>query len=203
MDVKLTEQDKDNLEEHYPKLNCNLRSSVVWGTLDLSCSYDKKADQLVYDNSGCNYIEDNYEIRIDFNKKKHFNLPMVLEESRKIVSHAISLDMESTEFHVEEDGSCCLGIFPNNIWKGTVDFISHKIIPFLYWQSHVRIYGKQPWKGYSHGADGIREAMTLSAKEAGKNRNRSCPCRSGRKYKRCCLRRDEVLKTLLLKSREA
>ncbi|MBI9108665.1 MAG: SEC-C domain-containing protein [Spirochaetales bacterium] len=98
--------------------------------------------------------------------------------------------------------SCCLGIFPKYKWVGVTQFIKDKVIPFFYWQSYRRLIGEEPWRGFAHGRDGILEAMMQSPNEItkGNNRNLPCPCGSGRKYKKCCLRRDEHLKWVLNKN---
>jgi hypothetical protein len=197
MDIMLTEQDRKEVLHQYPTLNCSLPRQLIWGTLGFGCSFGSKTQEIVHDNSFANYIEDCYEVRINFKLKDRFGFPMVFEDSEIIKNFADSNNIELNDLHVtpEENNCCCLGVFPEYQWIGAAPFIGDKIIPFFYWQSHRRIYGKEPWKGYSHGNDGLIEAMTLPPNDAfkGTNRNKSCPCGSGQKYKKCCLRRDTII----------
>lgn len=201
MVIKLTEQDQQDLIQNYPKLNCSLLRGVIWGTLDIDCSYDDKMQEIVNGNSSKHHISDSYEIRIDFNQFDTFGYPKVFEESGFIMAFAEKHKIKLEDLHVNEndDQSCCLGIFPEYRWQGTLPYIQDKVVPYFYWQSYRRIYGEAPWKGYSHGKKGIKEAMTLSPREAssGRSRNISCTCGSGRKYKKCCMRRDIILKKKL------
>lgn len=66
MAILLTTQDIQELRKYYPKLNCCLERGVVWGTLEIACSFDLGEQELVWDDSASDYISDSYEIRIDF-----------------------------------------------------------------------------------------------------------------------------------------
>lgn len=199
----LTARDQQELAKVYPRLNCSLPRAVIWGTLDFACSYDVETRQLVHSNSFDNYLEDDYEIRIDFNRSDYFGFPSVFEESERILKFAEDESISYDELHINkgDDFSCCLGIFPEYKYDGAVKYIQDKLIPFFYWQSYRRVYGKEPWKGLAHGDRGIREAMTRPVKEVekGKYRNRPCPCEKQpiRKYKDCCFLRDQRLKRYL------
>ena len=171
--------------------------------MEFFCSYNEVAQEIVHDNSFGNYILDSYEIRIDFNQADNFGFPKVFEESEIIRSFADDCKIKLEDLHVNKDDadSCCLGIFPEYQWHGASAFIRDKVIPFFYWQSHRRIYGKEPWKGYAHGNSGIEEAMTMPPAQSSKrrSRNKPCPCGKGRKYKKCCMRRDAILRSKLSK----
>ena len=201
MVIALTMQDQQDLDQHYPALNCSLKRGLVWGTLSIACSFDQCRRELVYDNSASNYICDDYEIRIDFNQFNSFGFPKVYEVSGIIKRFAedSSIKLEDLHLNKDDDNSCCLGIFPEYLWQGTSAYIRDKIVPFLYWQSHRRIYGKEPWKAYAHGSEGIKEAMVLPPSQCSKgaSRNIKCPCGSGQKYKKCCMNRDVILKSKL------
>lgn len=197
MEILLTEKEKYQIEESFPELNCSLSRKEIWGTLKFNRGYDECNEELIHTNEYNNLIKDSYEIRIDFKQNDTFKFPKVFEESGKIAGLAKKYGISVFELHCNADvnNSCCLGVFPEYQWKGTVSYINEKIIPFFYWQSHKRIFNKEPWSGRSHGRDGIFEAMTLKPREIrkGKNRNRLCPCESGKKYKRCCKTKDELL----------
>ena len=201
MVIALTEQDQQILNKSYPSLNCSLKRSVVWGSLFFACSFDHVKQELVYDDSATDYIRDSYEIQIDFNQFDTFGFPKVYEESGTIKKFAQDNGIKLEDLHInkDDDNSCCLGIFPEYQWYGVSDYIRDKVIPFFYWQSYRRINSKEPWKGASHGNAGIREAMVLTPEQSSKgaSRNIKCPCGSGRKYKKCCMSRDSILKSKL------
>lgn len=203
MAIELTEQDQRDLALNYPKLNCSLPRRVIWGTLDIDCTYDYEMQEIVYENSSEYHISDSYEIRIDFSQTDTFGFPQVFEESGFIRTFAKEHKIKPEDLHINKNGTgnCCLGIFPEYQWQGALRYIQDKIVPYFYWQSYRRIYGEEPWKGYSHGRKGIEEAMCLSPRECskGSSRNILCPCGSGQKYKKCCRERDIILKTELSK----
>ncbi len=201
MAITLTPQDRQALAICYPKLNCSLLRRTIWGTLDVAHSFDQDKKEIIHDNSASNYICDSYEIRIEFTLPDKFGFPKVYEESGIIRRFAQEhgIDLEDLHLNKEDDDSCCLGIFPEYQWQGVAAYIRDKVVPFFYWQSYRRVNGKSPWESYSHGNSGIVEAMTMSLPNVakGRSRNKICPCGSGRKYKKCCLGRDEILKSKL------
>ncbi len=201
MVIALTEQDQQTLNESYPTLNCSLKRGVVWGSLSFACSFDQCAQELVYDDSAANFINDCYEIRIDFNQSDTFGFPKVFEDSGFIKKFANDRGIKLEDLHINknDDDSCCLGIFPEYQWQDALAYIREKVVPFFYWQSYRRINGKEPWKAYSHGNVGIKEAMSLPPSQCSKgcSRNIKCPCGSGLKYKKCCMVRDAILKSKL------
>ncbi len=199
MVIALTEHDQQALNESYPTLNCSLKRGVVWGSLSFACSLDQDTQELVYDDSSTAFINDSYEIRIDFNHADTFGFPKVYEESGFIKKFANDCGISLEDLHInkDDDDSCCLGIFPEYQWHGVSAFLRDKVIPFFFWQSYRRINGQEPWKAYSHGNAGIQEAMTLTSSQNSKgcSRNQKCPCGSGKKYKKCCMGRDAILKS--------
>ena len=201
MAVTLKSLDQQDLAQRYPKLNCSLKRGVVWGTIDIACSFDRSTQELVYDDTASSFLSDSYEIRIDFGRLDTFGFPRVFDDSGIIKKFAEDQGIKLEDLHInkDDDDSCCLGIFPEYKWKDVSTYINDKVIPFFYWQSYRRIYGKEPWKGYSHGYDGIKESMAMSPSQSakGRSRNRPCPCGSGRKFKKCCMGRDAILKSKL------
>ena len=202
MAIVLTVRDQQELDLKHPTLNCSLSRKAVWGTLSFACSYDSLSKELVHENTESNYIQDNYEIRIDFNEFDTFGFPKVYEESGKILNFADRKKVKLEDLHINthDKNSVCLGIFPEYSWDGVSRFIRDKITPFFYWQSYRRVYGTEPWEGYAHDVDGIFQAMALQPKNIskGRYRNINCPCGSGLKYKKCCMKRDILLKDKLL-----
>jgi len=169
--------------------------------LEFACSYDIESNELVYVKKFQNYLHDSYEVRIDFNKHDTFGFPKIFEESGIIKEFADSNSIKIEDLHInkDEDNSCCLGIFPEYQWRDAATFIRDKVVPFFYWQSYKRKYGKEPWKALSHGRNGIIESLAFRENNSskGKSRNVTCPCCSGKKYKKCCMRKDEMLKHFL------
>lgn len=198
MAISLTKKDYNKVAQLFASLHCILRRNVIWGTLEFSCSYDSESNELVYGEKFDNYLHDSYEIRIDFNKHDTFGFPKIFEESGIIKDFADSNNIKIEDLHINkaDDHSCCLGVFPEYQWIDAATFIHDKVVPFFYWQSYRRLYGKEPWKALPHGVNGIIESMTVKSDDSskGKIRNKTCPCGSGKKYKKCCMRKDEILK---------
>lgn len=203
MAILLTSLDKSQINNVHPTLSCSLKRQVVWGTLSFACGYDEARAELVFANDFDNFIQDAYEIRIDFKETDTFGFPQVFEESGRLEAFGTANGISLCDLHVNSDGSCCLGIYPEYQWAGVVRFINEKIISYFYWQSFYRMYGRPPWDGYAHGADGLTEALVDAEKIArnlgrsGKFRNHPCPCGSSKKYKNCCRARKYRLAEIL------
>ena len=192
----MTVEDLLELSTAFPKLNCSPSHGMIWGTLDIDCSYDEGSQELVFNDQFENPICDCYEIRMDFNMRDTFGFPVVFEDSGKIEAFSKEAKISMGDLHLNsENSACCLGIYPEYQWRGATAYIQDKVIPFLYWQSYRRTFGKPPWPGYSHGIAGIQQAMTMTPAEATKgcSRNKMCPCGSNKKYKKCCMERDAIL----------
>ena len=190
MAIKLEKKDVAELEKSVPVLNCEIKNQRIWGTLQFCCWYDSKTKEIEHGSNHDKAISDSYEIEIKLRESDTFQFPVVYETGHKVPKEKC--------FHINEDGSCCLGIFPEYKWASAHKFIIDKVVPFFYWQSHKRIHGKEPWKGYSHEEKGLEEALRdyenklkLLEKDqiAEKNfeRNQVCSCGSEKKYKKCCL----------------
>ena len=184
--------DIDSLKEKFPFLK--VENDTINGSIDFCCFYDKEEDRLEYNSSHQKAVEDLYKIQINCKKKDTWGLPKVYEIGGKIERYAKEKNIELDKLHINQDKSCCLGIFPKLEWEGVSDFIIKQVIPFLYWHSHLYYYEEKPWGEYAHGNQGIIEAMTLPNAK-GVDRNILCPCNSGRKYKKCCMIKDDNLKS--------
>ena len=197
MAITLTHYDRKDLKLHYPNLNCSIKRRIVWGTLDIACSFDQNTNELIWDDDVNTYIRDSYEVRLDFNQFDSFGFPKVYEDSAKIqrFSQEYKVKLESLHINEGDDNSCCLGIFPEYDWHGVLAYIEEKVVPFFYWQSYRRLFDEEPWNGCSHGIKGIEEAVSTSLQtlHKGNLRNNQCFCGSGKKYKKCCMRRDVIL----------
>jgi len=116
----------------FPDLNCSEAEQKVWGTLWLKASYSSTLNLLFFSDEYDHFIEDDYEIEIDFSKHNSINnVPIVYERSQIIRSFAESEKMPLLDLHVYDDDSCCLGIFPEYQWQNSIHFIHNKVIPFF------------------------------------------------------------------------
>ncbi len=152
-----------------------------------------------------NCIEDVYSIEIELGKNnKTDNPPKVFETEGRIENLAISLGKTLNDLHLNEDKSCCLGIFSPSDRLSLCDFVLERVYPYFVWQAYFAKHREIPPCGEcSH--DGqvainsrIKEEENnrkflfskLKDKPTGKNRNKLCSCGSGKKYKKCCLESD-------------
>ena len=194
MVYRLTEDDKQTLHAAFPSLNCEIEHQQIWGTLKFACSYHVET-QTIHHDEGPNFIQDDYEVRIDYKASDAFGLPLVYEESGVIEQFAEQANLPTGDLHLFVSGACCLGIDPMYQYTSATQFIYDKVIPFFYWQSFRRNFGREPWRCYSHNTEGIFEAITLKSPDFKKRKYRkmSCLCGSGKKYQYCCLEKDKAL----------
>ena len=157
MAIKLRRRDCIELETKLSTLNCEIQNGKIWGTLTFCCWYDSQAKELEHDSHHRDAISDSFEIEIKFDKKDDFGFPSVYETGDKIPREAY--------LHINTpDGCCCLGIFPEYPWVSAYQYIIDKVVPFFYWQAHKEKYGEEPWKGYSHGLAGLKDAREAHKK---------------------------------------
>lgn len=144
-------------------------------------------------------IHDSYELRITIPEIYPEVLPMFEELGGKIP--------RNPDHHVNPDGTLCLGSELRLLkqLRDTPDislFIENSLIPYLYAQSHKRIFGGDFVFGeLQHGALGIfedcehlfylkgKEAVVYALELLGKKRRKAnkciCPCGCSRKLKQC------------------
>ncbi len=116
--------------------------------------------------------------------------------------------------HVLPDGLCCLWLRSESKWDvkdpdGLLRFLDEAIL-FFERQLIQEMYPGEPWPGgeRGHGEQGYEEYVLellggdegllsalapVLAGAARVGRNDRCPCRRGRKYKKCCLGRVEEI----------
>lgn len=117
--------------------------------------------------------------------------------------------------HMLPDGLCCLWLRPESKWDAKdpdclLRFLDEAIL-FFERQLIQEMYPDEPWPGgeRGHGEHGYEEyVLELLGDDEGRlsalapvlagatrvGRNDACPCRSGRKYKKCCLGRVEEIR---------
>jgi hypothetical protein len=206
--IKLTKQDCERISRLFPQLNCEYRKQRLWGTLAFTCYYDEPKGKLVH-QAHPDSISDTYEIEIKFDKF-HLKLPRTYETSGIVADHAKKTGTKLLDLHMfKKDNACCLGIYPEDEYRTAYEFLVERVVPYFYWQSHIRIHGKEPWKAYPHGKAGyVEKRRELSTKihdiekqmsdktiaGIGSIRNKPCECGSNKKYKSCCLNKDDRLR---------
>jgi len=152
------------------------------------------------------YIEDRYCLRIFLNSYPKLP-PSVLEIEEKI--------RRNKDNHVYLDHTLCLGPPIELLVKFKKDpslfhFVDTILVPNLYWHSYKKNNGKEPWKAYSHGAEGIKEfrdkvnlkeiyfsiletnnlkvvlkLLDMAVRRTVMDNNISCPCGNGKKLNEC------------------
>ena len=165
------------LEVEKEFLNLFLENNFVKGEVSVCAVYDGKRlihnpnikDKEKYKNT---FVKNFYEIKIDLSDSKVYEIGDKIE---KIADN-----------HFNQDGSCCLGLFTRTSPKSLLEFIKNYVLPFFVWHAYYKEYKMiPPWGEWSHGEEGIRQ-FNKNLKNI--SRNNICPCGSGKKYKKCCLK---------------
>jgi len=157
-------------------------------------------------------VASEYLIEIDFNNRDENGLPKVYEIGGKIQKCKRRLNIQSNaNVHLYKDGSCCLDLYLReeasklSLYK----FVVENIYPYFVWQAYFDKYEKEPPCGSlphsSHKAIAARINKTKNdlnilrheqrAEPRSSNRNKPCPCGSGKKYKKCCFAIDQSKET--------
>lgn len=200
MVYQLKAEDVRLIKSHFPGLHLDLIRKCIWGTLTIASAYDSSTKLFTPEArpEQRGYIEEDYEIRIKFDEADTFGFPAVYEESGFLINAAKNSNQVLSDWHINDNGSICLGIFPEYRCESVKDYILDKVIPYFYWVAYRARYGVEPWRAYRHGVEGLRDALRFPEdKINSKVRNLPCPCASGKKYKNCCLRRDDIILRVL------
>lgn len=214
----ITQNGKTWLRENYPNLYLDPDKQVISGKLYFKMYYSACEPGYVlnpddsYESKTGIIIEDVYEIEIDFSNQGF--LPLVRETGERILRSKEKWHVEQlVDMHVFPNGTACLCMpseatlkLPNGF--NLKDFFEELLIPYFYYQSFFEKYGREPWKGYSHGDFGILESyfcqknptpeltwfyfLSLSDEWQMYVREnirfkgyKPCACKSGRKFKKC------------------
>ena len=161
MVYQLKDEDKVRFKSHFPHLHIDLIRNCVWGSLSIASAYDSSTKLFTPEANSeqRGYLEDEYEIRIKFDVVDTFGFPVVYEESGSLLEAAKKSNQLPSDWHINDNESICLGIFPEYKWKSVLDYILDKVMPYFYWASHRAKYGFEPWRAYKHGVEGLREAL--------------------------------------------
>lgn len=164
----ITQNDENWLKENHPDLLFDSASQIIHGNLYFKMYYSVHEPGYVlnpdepYEEKDGIVIEDVYEIEINLLKQGF--LPSVQEVGGRILKSKKKWGIEDLiDMHVYSDSTACLCIptevqtrMPNGF--NLKDFFENLLIPFFYYQSFFEKYGKEPWRGYSHGCLGILES---------------------------------------------
>lgn len=140
------------ISKNHPNLKCNVVDNKIVGNISFSRNY-----------KGCP-IEDNYNIKIDFNNiPSESILPKVFITDNKIEKIAEDLCINKKDLHLNDNDSFCMCIydrekeyFPDGF--NNINIFFEKLIePYLYWVSYYKIYRSKPWSEYAHGDLGYLE----------------------------------------------
>lgn len=217
--LTITEDDINWLRANYPDLYFDPNESKIRGELFFKMYYSKseKARYVInpdssYEGKDGIFIQDAYEIEIYLSGPGF--LPEVREVGGRILNSKAKWNIaELADLHLYQNGSACLCIkteeqtkMPNGF--NLKDFFENLLIPFFYYQSFFEKYGREPWKGYSHGdlgflesyfcqknpspemiglyfyylSDGLKKYLTNNVRFRG---HEPCICQSKRKFRKC------------------
>ncbi len=180
------------IQQYFPELK--IKTDKVCGKIEFYAKYAQNhrkqwiIESCELEKNDC--VHGKYKIEIALNRP---GIPLVFETGGKITSLAHRLGKKLTDFHINNDGSCCLD-FSLNISQNLTasQFILNKVYPFFVWQAYYEKFEALPPVGeYSHGKEVIEE---FYKDITSLGRNDLCTCGSGKKFKKCCLQYFGVLK---------
>lgn len=163
----LSEKNEIWLRENYPDLYFDDEKQNIRGELYFKMYFSSNNEGYVINPDSSYYtcngivIEDVYEIEIDLYDSRL--VPLVKEIGGRILKSKEKWHLKSlSDLHINNNGTACLcvkteepAIMPRGF--NLKDFFENLLIPFFYYQSFFEKYGKESWKGYSHGDLGILE----------------------------------------------
>lgn len=167
--IKLTESDVAYIKLNWPHLTYDDGENILKGTLVFSMVYDPDSEAYTInpaapERTAKYFIEDAYEITVDFNIAEHSKLPILKETGGrlKLVQEQKNI-LDIRDLHVNpHDESLCMLVRPTELslvessFK-LLEFMNKLVIPFFYAQSYFEKYSQWPWGDYSHGTLGILE----------------------------------------------
>ena len=184
-------QEIKKIREQFAQSHFDYEDNYIVGKLKFNAFYFKNSKndwEIQYQNEVQNtkrdhFVKGDYELKI---KSVNGDLE-VYETGGKIKSLAKKTKKNLCDFHINPNGSCCLGIFLNKNNEIPLNqFVKERVFPFFVWQAYYEKYKTIPPVGeYLHGDLGKKEFIKDSMK--GRNRNKKCSCGSGLKLKKCCL----------------
>lgn len=149
------------------------------------------------DYEGRGLVEDDFEVEIVYPIGFGHDLPTAKEIGGRIP--------RKPDFHINPDGTMCLGT-PHAVrqkWNREPSlngFINLLVIPFLYFYSFQKKYGRNPFDDLAHGGEGLlayyKELLVLNSDlsvleylkiiiEDNYRGHIPCPCKSGTRLRDC------------------
>lgn len=179
----------------YPQLKYDKKNKEITGILSFTCSNNDRKITHYLDSvevENVHTINDSYKIKIDLQD----SIPKVYDVDNRILNS----DIPKSELHLfSNNNSCCIAFPEKLVYKNIYDFVKDFVVPYFYYHSYYFRNGKYPYKGLPHNID---EAKKNLIRDIGKpknlnriskiGRNITCRCHSGKKYKNCCLSKDEL-----------
>lgn len=207
--MKITDSDIKWLKSDFPNLYYEANSQKILGELDFCAVYDQGSGKVTIANLAEEtdfLIQDVFEVEIYLDKLDMNGWSKVYEVGGRYRRIAEKCEVPIIDLHIyPNDGACCLGIkYADNKHLQIREFLHELVIPFFYRLSYTNKFGidraqRDLWGEYSHGDRGeiehFLEIMDIAQHNLG--RNDLCPCRSGRKYKKCHLGEVESLNRFL------
>jgi hypothetical protein len=212
--------DLEWLKLNYPGVYFVASKNILQGCLWFRMSYSTSAGKgLINPDEKTDFedgylIEDAYALTIEFDKSH--SRTRVTEDGGRILRAKNKWKLSLADVHMYKDSSLCLCPEPEEriIFSGGFrlrPFFYNILIPYFYYQSYLEKFGKEPWKGSSHGDLGVLESydnqkfteqplrlvMTFYMESLSSsirklivqnrhiNRNLLCACGSTKKYKEC------------------
>lgn len=211
--IKYDSNELEKIQKRFPNLYFVEDDKTIRGELNF-CDHYKNVgcndiDEWIIescDSSTDDCVEDVYSIEINFNKEDTLNkFPKVFETDKRIENLATSLKKPLKDLHINDDKSCCVGIFSPSDRLLLYDFVIKRVYPYFVWQAYFDKYNEVPPCGeLPHDwrqailiriTDEENNIKLVNSKQkgnpTGNNRNKPCPCDSGKKYKKCCLNSDK------------
>lgn len=205
--MRPTKADLAWLEVMHPDLTYDPRPNCIRGELSFCAWYDQSTEKLRIEGlerdeairDRRNFISDVFEIEIEFDTETApwARWPKVREVGgrKEALVERLSVTPENLHFYTDSD-VCCLGIsYSADPTLTGRQLIQDLVIPFFHRLSFVDRFGldaakDELWDEYSHGDRGFEEydAAMLKIAQQKPRVNDRCPCASGFKFKRCCMR---------------
>ncbi len=163
----LSEKDEVWLRDNCPDLYFDYEEQIIRGEMYFKMYFSSNEERYIInpDSSHDVYngvvIEDVYEIEINLSDSRL--VPLVKETGGRILKSKEKWHLKSlSDLHINYNKTACLCVKTEEHSKmprgfNLKDFFENLLIPFFYYQSFFEKYGREPWKGYSHGDLGILE----------------------------------------------
>lgn len=195
--MKLSDDEVKWLKRNYLNLEYDENTERITGELDFCAAYDNESRKVSIGNLPDEtdfLIQDVFDIEICLSDIDMNGWPRVYEVGKRHCKIAQEQNIDIIDLHIyPEDNSCCLGIKLADDQTFRIDsFFHERVIPFFYRLAYVEKFGIETvrsdnWEEYSHGDEGIKEnlAEVLYFSKRNLGRNDMCPCKSGKKFKKC------------------